>query len=172
MQVTGLTYIDPDGGEHAAQHFTLPMQVSNVVKLEHDNMFMSEEETATDIKGVTRDLQKIWSYTGYPPAPYAELINTALWKTTRRYNYYVLVLKKGYTAPVTFRPTNNEPNGQWYLIGYQLDERINDADKKYTFEFRLPPSLLGLVIYFDVYADCNLVYDPDAPVKIELPVLK
>lgn len=169
VKVTGLTMIDPLGAEHTGD--ALNIDVENEVKLRWDNMYMSTAASATDINGVTKSLPSIQAWAGMPPnmspigSPY---IDTSSWKTTRKYNVYMFVANPGQTAPVTKRPTANDTNGKWYLIATVPDGKINDVTKKYFFTkvFSLP--LAGRYVGFDVYADANLVYDPNAPVGIEV----
>lgn len=166
IEVTNLKYVDAEGVEYSGT--SLDINLSNVGKLKWDNMYMSEAVTATDILGVTRQLAKRWKYIGYPPAPYKEETDLSSWKLTRAYNIYLGILNTGQTAFVTARPTSNDANGKWYKVAIIPDLKINDATKKYIFEYRLPSSLIGKRIAFAVYADARLVYDPDAPVRVDL----
>lgn len=134
------------------------------LKLEWDNMYASTAIQATDILGVTRYLAKQLTH----PIGYEETYDLELWKTTKKYNVYMFMANTGQKYPVTRRPTSSDANGKWFIIGTVFDIKSGDVTKKYTFEFNLPISLVGRYLGFAVYADTNLVYDPDAPVGIEI----
>lgn len=149
----------------------LDVQVEIKLKLEFDNMYASAATTATDILGVTHSLPKRLIYAGYPPEPWGEEVDTSSWKTVRRYKVYMFVANAGQKYPVIKRPTTSDANGKWYVIGIVPDLKSNDITKKYNFDWNLPISLVGRYIGFAIYADANIVYDPNAAVGIEIGAL-
>lgn len=170
IKVTGLTYIDADDEEHTGA--SLDLSVSNSAKLCWDNMYMSEEETYTDINGATYTLPTKTAYAGIPPHPISQSTDLSSWKTIRQYTVYLGVLYDK-NVPFTYsRPTSNDPNGKWYKLAIVPDLKATDKTKKYYFEYTFPPSLLGKGICFAVYADARMTYDPDAPIGMDITLYK
>jgi hypothetical protein len=143
------------------------VDVSNYVKLIWDNMYASTQTSATDINGVTRNLPTVISY-----PTMAESVDLAQWQKTHRYKVYLFIANAGQTGPATARPTLSDANGKWYLMGSVPDVKSLDPTKKYYFTFNLPVAALNRYVCFDVYADCNLVYDTSSPIGIEVEVLR
>ena len=161
VRVTGLTVNGYTGD-------TNDLNAEDKVSLVWDNMYKSEATSATDILGVIKSLPKIWPINN----PDLWSYDTSSWKTVRKYNVYMFVGNQGITGPVTHRPTTNDVNGKWYKIAIVQDQKIEDAAKKYNLDYNLPISLIARYIAFDVYADANLVFDPNAPVGIEVKELQ
>jgi len=170
VRVTGLKYIDKDNIKYTGTD--LDLDIENIIKLEWDNMYISESTTATDINGITRSLPKIWVYIGYPPSPHHQIYDLSSWKSVKNYKIYMFVanLNKKYSA--IGRPSTNDANGKWYLIGIVRDNKILDSSKKYQFTYPIPLSLAGIYLSFDVYAEANIEYDVTAPIGIDLPIMK
>lgn len=175
VEVTGLSYIDDLGN----RVYDLPMEkfsgvwigygeIEHSITLACDNMYTSEAETATDINGVTRQLEKRMIYTGFPPAPHHIETNLESWKSGKYYNIYMIVLNADKKKSSLGRPSASDPDGQWFRIGKKPVERVNDASKFYKFNYALPNELLGREVGFVIYYDCNLVYDPNSPVGIAI----
>ena len=158
--VTGLSYITPAG----TRTYSVAggnVEIENVLIAAWDNMYLSQEETALDINGVTHHLPVMMAWAGYPPHPTGvETTNTESWKTTRKYNLYIGVLNEGETAFVTGRPTVDDAHGKWYMAATIPDNKLTDPAAYYKLKYVLPASMLGRNIAFAVYADANLVYDP------------
>lgn len=170
IKVTNLKIYDIEDNEYTDDDLDVDAEIK--LKLKWDNMYMSEAGSATDINGVTKTLPKRLIYSGYPPAPSSEEVDTSSWKSVRSYKVYLFVGNTGEKYPATLRPTVDDANGKWFVIGKVLDLKVEDGDKKYLFEYNIPISLVGRFIGFDVYADANLVYDSNAPVSIDVGVLQ
>mgnify|MGYP001160181716 CR=1 FL=1 len=170
VKVTGLKFLDNYNNEHSGM--SLDIEAENVIKLIWDNMYMSQATTATDINGITRSLPLIWVYTGYPPVPHHQVYDLSSWKSVKNYKIYMFVADIGKKYSAAGRPSQNDANGKWYLIGIVRDNKILNAAKKYQFTYPIPLSLCGRYLSFDVYAEANIEYDPLAPIGIDLPVLK
>lgn len=165
VKVTNLTAYNESGTSYTGSSNNV--EVTNYVKLVWDNMYASESETATDITGTVRKLGTIILQPSM-----AEIVDLAQWQKTQRYKVYIFIANAGQSAPVTARPTLNDANGKWYLVGIVPDQKSYDGTKKYSFTYNLPVAALNRYICFDVYADCNLVYDANAPVGLEVEVLR
>ena len=164
VRVTGLKMIDQNG-EHAGSN--LDISIINLIKLQFDNMYASESETATDITGATRALPKMINLT------IGEIeTDTNSWSTTKKYNVYMGVMNPGHKYPVTSRPTLDDANCKWYLIGSIPDLKSYDQTKKYNFTKIFPITWTGRYVCFDIYADAKIVYDPNALVAIEVEKLQ
>jgi len=165
VKVTGLVAYDDQSNSYTGTAHDV--EVANFIKLVWDNMYASEEETATDITGTTYNLATTIVYPSM-----AEVVDLAQWQKTHRYKIYLFVANAGQTAPATARPTLSDANGKWYLIGIVPDVKSLDPTKHYSFTYNLPVAALNRYICFDVYADCNIVYDTSAPVALEVEVLQ
>jgi len=170
IKVTGFQITDLDSNVYTADNLDVSVDVK--LSLEWDNMYASEEETATDILGVTRKLPTRYVYAGMPPHPVGQEVDLDSWQTCRKYKVYLFIANSGQTLPATKRPTTDDANGKWYVAGLITDLKSTDGTKKYKFDFNIPPSFIGRYIGFDVYADTNLIYDSNAPVVIEIGALQ
>lgn len=170
IKVSGFKVIGLSGTEYTADNLNVNEEVK--LKLQWNNFYASSPATVTDINGISHALPKRLIYIGYPPAPYDEEIDNSSVKTVKRYKIYLWVANTGQTVPATKRPTTNDANGKWYLAGSIPDLHSNDDDDVYTFTYNIPISLTGRYIGFDVYADANVVYDPNTPQGLELEVLQ
>ena len=178
----GATYYEYDGDDVlVATHDSDPYpninlsthnkKIENKLYFEWDNMYMSLEETATSITGVTRVLPIITVYVGFPPHIHRRYVDTDSWKTGMRYNVYIGVCNKGKSSMQYPRPTLNDANGKWYLIARIPELHIDDEDYKYSLTYTLPISLVGRFICFDVYLDADLVYDKHAGARVDAEVM-
>lgn len=170
IKVAGFKIFDMNDTEYSTDNLDVEAEIK--LKLQWNNFYASSPSTVTDINGVTHALPKRLIYSGFPPIPFDEEVDTSSLRTTKRYKVYMFVANTGAKYPVTKRPTLNDANGKWYMIGSVPDLHSDNDEDVYTFTYNIPISLVGRYIGFDVYADANVVYDPNVPVSIDLEVLQ
>ncbi|MFA5803663.1 MAG: hypothetical protein WC879_03375 [Melioribacteraceae bacterium] len=171
VKVTGLSYMNNGVRTYA---ITTTVQISNGNVLVWDNMYASELTTATDIAGVTRKLATRQIYTGFPPVYYGDEVDTSMWQTVKKYNIYMFVANRNAVTKTSSvgRPNANDANGIWYLINSVPDLQTFNVNKFYQFRYMFKMEMVGRTVGFDVYADATIVYDANAAVKIDLPLMQ
>lgn len=147
--VTGLSYYD-SGGVRQTSVAGGEVNAENFLEIAWDNMYMSAQETALDITGVSHDL---------PRRKLEGPVDTSSWTTTRKYNLYIILLNAGETQSSLGRPGSSDTHGTWYLKATVPDIKNNDPDYVYKIKLTLPAAWLGRKIGFAVYADATLRYD-------------
>lgn len=170
IKVSGFKIFNINNTEYTADNLDVEAEIK--LKLQWNNFYASQPAVVTDINGITHALPKRLVYAGFPPTPYAEEVDTSSLRTCKRYKIYMVVANTGQKYPATKRPTLNDANGKWYIVGNVPDLHNNDENYVYTFTYNIPISLVGRYLGFDVYADANIVYDNSVPVSIEVEVLQ